>query len=78
MENVCNFRSHLKFLIYFRAGELHMRLLEGLEILQLLFQVWLGPNAVLAFRREGYSWLDFSPGDLAEVLRYPGFYRVVE
>jgi len=39
-------------------------------------EVWLGPNAVLAFKREGYSWLDLSPGDLAEVLRYPGFYRL--
>ena len=39
--------------------------------------MWLGPNAVLAFKREGYSWLDLSPGDLSDVLRYPGFYRVV-
>lgn len=35
-------------------------------------QVWLGPNAVLAFKREGYSWFDFSVRDLSEVLMYPG------
>ena len=38
--------------------------------------MWLGPNAVLAFKREGYSWSDVSSGDLAEVLSYPGFYRL--
>ena len=25
-----------------------------------------GPNAVLAFKREGYSWEDFSPKDILE------------
>ena len=40
------------------------------------FQVWLGPNAVLAFKREGYSWFDVSFKDLAEVLKYPGFYKL--
>jgi len=38
--------------------------------------VWLGPNAVLALAREGYSWSTLSPRDLAEVLTYPGFYRL--
>lgn len=32
-----------------------------------------GPNAVLAFRREGYRWRDFDLGDTMEVLRYRGF-----
>jgi L-2-hydroxyglutarate oxidase len=32
-----------------------------------------GPNAVLAFRREGYKHLDIHPGELSETLRYPGF-----
>lgn len=35
-----------------------------------------GPNAVLAFRREGYSKLDFSMGDLAETLLDPGFRKL--
>ncbi len=38
--------------------------------------VWLGPNAVLAFKREGYTWGDVSVADLADVLRFPGFYRL--
>ena len=32
-----------------------------------------GPNAVLAFRREGYRWTDFDLGDAMEVLKYRGF-----
>jgi len=35
-----------------------------------------GPNAVLAFRREGYHKLDFSVGDLAETLLDPGFRKL--
>jgi (S)-2-hydroxyglutarate dehydrogenase len=38
--------------------------------------VHAGPNAVLALRREGYCWGDFSPRDLAETLAYPGFRRL--
>jgi len=38
--------------------------------------VWLGPNAVLALAREGYTWGTVSPRDLSEVLAYPGFYRL--
>ncbi|HET8628015.1 MAG TPA: L-2-hydroxyglutarate oxidase [Thermomicrobiales bacterium] len=36
-------------------------------------EVWLGPNAVLAFAREGYGRFDVDPGELVETLRYPGF-----
>ena len=32
-----------------------------------------GPNAVLAFRREGYSRIDFDLGDAMETLSYAGF-----
>ncbi len=35
-----------------------------------------GPNAVLAFRREGYRKSDVHPGELSETLRWPGFQRV--
>lgn len=35
-----------------------------------------GPNAVLAFRREGYSRWDFNLGELAETLGYRGFQRL--
>jgi (S)-2-hydroxyglutarate dehydrogenase len=38
--------------------------------------VWLGPNAVLAFAREGYRRTDFALRDLAEVLAFPGFRKL--
>ena len=38
--------------------------------------MWLGPNAVLAFKREGYRWSDVGLKDLVEILTYPGFYRL--
>ena len=39
-------------------------------------EVWAGPNAVLAFAREGYRRRDVSIRDLAEALIYPGFLRL--
>jgi L-2-hydroxyglutarate oxidase LhgO len=40
--------------------------------------VILGPNAVLAFSRDGYSYgaRDFAARDVAEYARYPGFWRL--
>lgn len=38
--------------------------------------VWLGPNAVLAFGRESYGRLQVMPGDVAEIVRTPGFRRL--
>ncbi len=35
--------------------------------------VWLGPNAVLAFAREGYERLKLDPTDLIETLTFRGF-----
>ncbi|MFM8372708.1 MAG: L-2-hydroxyglutarate oxidase [Bacteroidota bacterium] len=35
-----------------------------------------GPNAVLAFRREGYSRRDFHAGEFAEILSFPGFRKI--
>jgi len=35
-----------------------------------------GPNAVLAFRREGYSKTSFSPRDAASTLLWPGFWKL--
>ena len=35
-----------------------------------------GPNAVLAFRREGYRRTDFKLTDLASSLAFPGFWRM--
>ncbi|MBI4492190.1 MAG: L-2-hydroxyglutarate oxidase, partial [Chloroflexi bacterium] len=39
-------------------------------------EVWLGPNAVLAFAREGYRLADVDLRDLAEVLAFPGFRKL--
>jgi len=39
-------------------------------------EVWAGPNAVLAFARDGYRRRDVSVRDLAEVLSFPGFLRL--
>jgi L-2-hydroxyglutarate oxidase LhgO len=38
--------------------------------------VWLGPNAVLAFSRTGYRMTDVNPRDLAEALAFRGFRRL--
>ena len=38
--------------------------------------VWLGPNAVLAFSREGYSFSTINVGDLFETLTYSGFIKL--
>jgi L-2-hydroxyglutarate oxidase LhgO len=38
--------------------------------------IWLGPNAVLAFAREGYSFTTINPSDLLETLTYPGFIKL--
>ena len=35
-----------------------------------------GPNAVLAFKREGYTRWSFSAGDLLDALSYGGFWRM--
>lgn len=38
-------------------------------------EVLIGPNAVLALAREGYTWRKFSAADLSEVARTPAFWR---
>ena len=52
----------------FLGVHLH-RTLEG--------EVWAGPNAVFAGRREGYRRRDLSLRDSGEALLYPGFWRLV-
>ncbi|HTB62471.1 MAG TPA: L-2-hydroxyglutarate oxidase, partial [Opitutales bacterium] len=37
-----------------------------------------GPNAVLAFAREGYRWTDFNPRDLADALTFPGLWKFLK
>ena len=38
--------------------------------------VHAGPNAVLSFKREGYHKMDFNFRDCAEVMLYPGFWKM--
>ncbi len=40
-------------------------------------EVWLGPNAVYAFAREGYGKLDLSIRDNLETVLFPGFWKMV-
>ncbi|KAB7704750.1 L-2-hydroxyglutarate oxidase [Bacillus aerolatus] len=39
-------------------------------------EVDAGPNAVLSFKREGYKISDFNLKDFAEVMGYPGFWKL--
>jgi L-2-hydroxyglutarate oxidase LhgO len=38
--------------------------------------IWLGPNAVLAFAREGYSFWDINAPELWDAMTYPGFFKL--
>ncbi len=38
--------------------------------------VWAGPNAVLAFAREGYQRWKINPKDIWEILSYSGFWKM--
>ncbi len=40
-------------------------------------EVWIGPNAVLALAREGYSRFTLSPRDVADTLAWPGTWRMM-
>lgn len=39
-------------------------------------QVWAGPNAVLAFAREGYQRWKIKPAELLQTVSYPGFWKM--
>lgn len=38
--------------------------------------VWLGPNAILGFSREGYSYTDINLSDLLEILTFSGMIKI--
>lgn len=40
--------------------------------------VTVGPNAVLGFKREGYGKVNFALRDTLEMLRFPGFWKVLQ
>ena len=39
--------------------------------------VTVGPNAVMGWKREGYGQINLAPADILEMLRFPGFWKVV-
>jgi L-2-hydroxyglutarate oxidase len=40
--------------------------------------VTVGPNAVLGFSREGYPKFSISPRDIADMVAFPGFWKVIK
>ncbi|XP_044732474.1 L-2-hydroxyglutarate dehydrogenase, mitochondrial [Chrysoperla carnea] len=38
--------------------------------------IWLGPNAVLAFKKEGYRWTDFDLNEFTSIVTNPGFIKL--
>ncbi|BBO85069.1 hydroxyglutarate oxidase [Desulfosarcina ovata subsp. sediminis] len=40
-------------------------------------RVTVGPNAVLGWKREGYGAVNLDPVDILEMLRFPGFWKVI-
>ena len=38
--------------------------------------IWLGPNAVLAFKREGYNLTDIEVKDFVDAVGYPGLQKL--
>jgi (S)-2-hydroxyglutarate dehydrogenase len=40
--------------------------------------VEVGPNAVLALRREGYRWRDVDVRDVGDIVSWPGFWRMAQ
>lgn len=39
--------------------------------------ITVGPNAVLGYKREGYGRINIDPRDTFEMLRFPGFWKVI-
>ncbi|GMA21899.1 L-2-hydroxyglutarate oxidase [Arsenicicoccus piscis] len=40
--------------------------------------VHLGPNAVIALAREGYSWTEINPKDMVQLAAFPGIWRLAQ
>ncbi|MGM0913389.1 MAG: L-2-hydroxyglutarate oxidase [Pseudomonadota bacterium] len=84
---ICPFRGE-----YYRLPDRHSRIVNhliypipdpsmpflGVHLTRMIDgSVTVGPNAVLAFKREGYRRRDVSPRDLAQMLTDPGILRVL-
>ncbi len=69
-------RSHLVRTLVYPVPDpqfpfLGVHLTRGIE-----GHVHVGPNAVLALAREGYSWGEFKASDVRDTLRFPGFRKL--
>ncbi|MDR5901902.1 L-2-hydroxyglutarate oxidase [Halomonas icarae] len=84
---ICPFRGE-----YYRLPEKHNRIVNhliypipdpsmpflGVHLTRMIDgSVTVGPNAVLAFKREGYRRRDISPRDLAQMFTNPGILKVL-
>jgi L-2-hydroxyglutarate oxidase len=69
-------RRHLVRGLIYPVPDPHLPFL-GVHLTRMIDgSVHAGPNAVLALAREGYSWRRIRLRDLAEVLAYPGLWRL--
>ncbi|KAN0023096.1 hypothetical protein ACTFIU_009179 [Dictyostelium citrinum] len=41
-------------------------------------EIWLGPNAVLSFAREGYKFTDFNLQDTIDLIKNPGLFKLAK
>ena len=69
-------RSHLVRNLIYPVPDLRFPFLGVHFTRRISGEVDAGPNAVLAFKREGYRKTDFSLGDLSDTLAYPGFWKM--
>jgi (S)-2-hydroxyglutarate dehydrogenase len=69
-------RSHLVRHLLYPVPDLRFPFLGVHFTRRISGEVDAGPNAVLAFKREGYRKTDFSLRDLSETLAYPGFWKM--
>lgn len=74
--------STIKFISISSSLQTQNQLPLSYSILQVHFtprmdgSIWIGPNAVLAFKREGYKFSDFDLSELIDDLKYPGVMRL--
>ena len=51
----------------------------GVHLTKMIYgTITVGPNAVVGFKREGYSNINFSPKDTLQMLLFKGFHRVIK
>jgi len=69
-------RQHLVRNLIYPVADPHFPFLGVHFTRRITGEIEAGPNAVLAFKREGYRKTDFNLEDTFETARYPGFWRM--